>query len=183
MKICVYGAASHRIDGAYLSAAEDLGRALAKRGFTLVFGGGETGVMGATARGAASVGGEIIGVAPKFFDQEGVLYQSCTQFHFTETMRQRKELMESLSDAFVMAPGGIGTLEEFFEILTLRQLGRHDKPIFILNTRGYYNALGQMLEEAVHQGFLDESGLALYRMVEDAEELAEELTHILHTRE
>ncbi len=179
MKVCVYGAASQRIDRAYLQAAQELGRALALRGFALVFGGGETGVMGATARGAASAGGEIIGIAPRFFDQEGVLYQNCTQFHFTDTMRQRKELMESLSDAFVMAPGGIGTLEEFFEILTLRQLGRHDKPIFILNTRGYYNSLGQMLEEAVRQGFLDERGLALYRMVDEAEVLVRELAEQL----
>lgn len=179
MNVCVYGAASQRIDEAYLRAAEELGRALALRGFSLVFGGGATGVMGAAARGAASVGGKIIGVAPRFFNQEGILYQSCTQFHFTDTMRQRKELMESLSDAFVMAPGGIGTLEEFFEILTLRQLGRHTKPIFILNTRGYYNSLGQMLEEAVHQGFLDQSGLGLYHMVDKASTLVQELEEAL----
>ena len=183
MNVCVYGAASPRIDRVYLQAAEELGRELALQGCTLVFGGGQTGVMGAAARGAASAGGKIIGVAPRFFDQEGVLYRNCTQFHFTDTMRQRKELMESLSDAFAMAPGGIGTLEEFFEILTLRQLGRHNKPILILNTRGYYNSLGQMLEEAVRQGFLEEKGMELFRMVESPRTLVESLKEIENVME
>lgn len=173
MNVCVYGAASDSIAPVYLNGAERLGNALAARGFTLVFGGGATGVMGACARGAAAAGGEILGVAPRFFDEEGVLYQNCTQFCFTDTMRQRKELMESLSDAFIMAPGGIGTLEEFFEILTLRQLGRHGKPIFILNTWGYYDSLQAMLEQMVREGFLGRSGLSLYQMANQPEELVE----------
>ncbi len=171
MNVCVYGAASQQIAEEYLQAAFDLGEALGKNNCTLVFGGGATGVMGACARGMTAASGKIIGVAPKFFDQEGVLYQACTEFRFTETMRQRKEIMENLSDAFVMAPGGIGTLEEFFEILTLRQLGRHNKPIYILNTKGYYDNLEALLKTAVAQGFLDESGLGLFRMCNDPEEL------------
>ena len=171
MNVCVYGAASQQIAIEYLDAAQALGKALAEAGFGLVFGGGDTGVMGACARGASAAGGTVIGVAPRFFDREGVLYQSCTQLHFTDTMRQRKERMEQLSDAFVMAPGGIGTLEEFFEVFTLRQLERHEKPILILNTRGYYNALEAMLETAVGEGFLDRSCLGLYRMFRDPREL------------
>lgn len=117
MNICVYGAASQQIHTDFLQGAHQLGHCLAKAGFGLVFGGGNTGVMGACARGAAQAGGQILGVAPSFFNQEGVLYPSCTTLHLTDTMRQRKEMMEHLSHGFVMAPGGIGTLEEFFEIL------------------------------------------------------------------
>ena len=154
MQICVYGASSNDINPIYLQAGSELGCAMAKRGHGLVFGGGETGLMGAVARGMHSFGGYMLGVAPKFFDIEGVLYQQCTEFIFTETMRERKSIMEERADAFVMTPGGIGTFEEFFEILTLRQLGRHNKPIAILNTAGYYEPLIQMLEQAIEQGFM-----------------------------
>lgn len=171
MNICVYGAASQQIHTEFLQAAEDLGRALAKGGYGLVFGGGDTGVMGACARGAQSAGGYILGIAPRFFDTEGVLYPSCTEFKFTETMRQRKELMEQSADAFVMAPGGIGTLEEFFEILTLKQLGRHNKPIFILNIRGYFDNLAALLENSVKEGFLEKKGLSLYKICRTPAEL------------
>lgn len=171
MNVCVYGAASQQIGTEYLQAAYTLGKTLGSKHCTLIFGGGDTGVMGACARGMTAAQGNIIGVAPTFFNQEGVLYPHCTELRFTETMRQRKELMENLSDAFIMAPGGIGTMEEFFEILTLRQLGRHNKPIFILNTQGYYNSLAALLETAVAQGFLEQRGLELFKMYHDPEEL------------
>lgn len=161
MRLCVYGAASSAIHPEFLAGAEALGRALAQASIGLVFGGGDTGVMGACARGCASLGGEIIGVAPRFFDRPGVLYQSCTQLHFTETMRERKALMEELSDGFIVAPGGIGTFEEFFEIFTLRQLGRHQKPIWILNLRDYYTPLLELLRRGVAEGFLEQATLDL----------------------
>lgn len=171
MRVCVYGAASQQIHRVYLEAAFSLGKSLGESGCTLVFGAGDTGVMGACARGAKEAGGEIIGIAPRFFDQPGVLYPHCTELIFTDTMRARKEKMEALSHCFVMAPGGIGTLEEFFEILTLRQLGRHQKPIFILNTRGYYRSLYAMLRDAVEQGFLGQDGLELFQIFDSPEEL------------
>lgn len=154
MQICVYGASSNEIDPAYLKAGEQLGKAMAVRGHGLVFGGGQKGLMGAVARGMTAGGGFIVGVAPSFFDVEGVLYQQCTEFVFTETMRERKAIMEERANAFIMTPGGIGTFEEFFEILTLRQLGRHRKPIAVLNTNDYYGPLRQMLEQAIGQGFM-----------------------------
>lgn len=170
MNICVYGAASQQIHTDFLQGAQQLGNCLAKAGFGLVFGGGNTGVMGACARGAALAGGEILGIAPSFFDQEGVLFPHCTQLHLTDTMRQRKEQMETLSQGFVMAPGGIGTLEEFFEILTLKQLGRHQKPIAVLNIRGYFDALEELLEGAVGEGFLEKEVLSMYRLFREPEE-------------
>lgn len=173
MRICVFGAASSSIHPDYLAGAEELGRALAKNGIGLVFGGGATGVMGACARGCASLSGEIIGVAPEFFRQPGVLFDRCTEMIYTETMRQRKEKMEALSDGFLMAPGGIGTLEEFFEILTLRQLGRHKKPIGILNLRGYFDPLLAMLDQAVEQGFLEAETTRLCPVLTDPSRIVE----------
>ena len=134
MVICVYGASSDTIHPDFLKAGEALGSAMARRGHSLVFGGGGHGLMGAVARGVASSGGSITGVAPRFFNVDGVLFDGCTEFVYTDTMRERKAIMEERADAFLMTPGGIGTFEEFFEILTLRQLGRHNKPISVLNT-------------------------------------------------
>ena len=162
MNICVYGASSNKIDKKYIAAGEELGRLLAAAGHTLVFGGGDNGLMGAAARGVAEKGGKIIGVAPHFFKTDGILFPHCTELIRTETMRERKEKMEQLSDAFIMAPGGIGTFEEFFEILTLRQLGRHNKPIGILNVRGYYDPMQAMMDRAIAEGFLSKTCLQLY---------------------
>ena len=175
MQICVYGASSDNIDPAYLQAGEALGLEMAKRGHGLVFGGGQTGLMGAVARGMTQGGGQITGVAPRFFDVEGVLYQQCTEFIYTETMRERKSIMENRADAFIMTPGGIGTFEEFYEILTLRQLGRHNKPIAILNTKDYYAPLMQMQDRAVEQGFLKPECQGLCAWFETPERLLDYL--------
>ena len=171
MRICVYRASSNEIDPAYLQAGEQLGYEMAQRGHTLVFGGGNQGMMGAVARGMTRGSGEIIGVAPRFFDIEGVLYQQCTQFIYTETMRERKAIMEEKAEAFIMTPGGIGTFEEFYEILTLRQLGRHNKPIAVLNTRDYYGPLLQMQERAIEQQFMKPACRNLFAMFEDPTQL------------
>lgn len=162
MNICVYGASSNDIPAGYIAAVEELGREMARRGHGLVFGGGAQGLMGAAVRGVTESGGHSVGVAPSFFQVDGVLFDGCTEFIYTETMRQRKQIMEDRSDAFLMTPGGIGTFEEFFEILTLKQLGRHNKPIAILNLDGYYDAIEQMLHTAVEQGFMKEACLQLY---------------------
>jgi len=119
MNICLYGASSPALDRAYFDAAEEFGRLLAKNGHTLVYGGGAQGVMGAAARGAADAGGKITGIAPNFLNVDGILFDRCTEFILTDTMAERKAAMIAHADAFVMAPGGFGTLEEFFEVLTL----------------------------------------------------------------
>ncbi len=155
MNICVYGAASNKVPQEFINKTEELGNLMASRGHTVVFGGGANGMMGAVARGAASGGGNILGIVPKFFNADGVLFKGCSELIFTDTMRQRKQLMEERSDGFIVAPGGIGTFDEFFEILTLRSLGRHSKPIAIFNVNGYYNALEQMLDNAIDGGFME----------------------------
>jgi uncharacterized protein (TIGR00730 family) len=171
VKICVYGASSNAIDSAYLAAGEQLGRELAKRGHGLVFGGGADGMMGALARGVHACGGEIIGVAPSFFNVDGILFEHCTEMIYTKTMRERKQIMEDAADAFVMTAGGIGTFEEFFEILTLRQLGQHQKPIAVLNTKGYYDPMEAMLRQAVEQKFMKQACMELYGFFHDADAL------------
>ena len=161
MKICVFGASSRELRQEYYDAAFELGAEMARRGHELVFGGGTSGLMGAAARGMSSVGGRgIIGVAPRFFDEPGILYEGCTEMIFTETMSERKKAMEDMSEAFVTLPGGIGTFEEFFEALTLKQLGRHAKAMAVLNTLGYYDSMESMLQKAVDERFFPEDGHA-----------------------
>lgn len=171
MKICVFGASSRDLEQGYFDEAFALGAELARRGHTIVFGGGASGLMGATARGAKSRGGRLIGIAPKFFDEPGILDKDCDEMIFTETMSERKKAMEDMSEAFITLPGGIGTFEEFFEALTLKQLGRHAKAMAVLNTLGYYDALEAMVQRAVDERFLTADGKDLYAMFIDVGEL------------
>lgn len=170
MNICVYGASSNIIDETYIKDGEKLGREMVKRGHSLVFGGGANGLMGAVARGVHSQGGYILGVAPKFFNVDGVLFEHCNELLRPDTMRERKQIMEDNADAFIVTPGGIGTFEEFFEILTLKQLERHNKPIAILNTNGYYDKMAEFMENSIKGNFLREECKLLYEFVETAEE-------------
>lgn len=171
MNICVYGASSTTINERYITKTEELGREMAKRGHGLVFGAGANGLMGAVARGVNSVGENIVGVVPSFFNVDGIIFEHCSELIRTETMRQRKQIMEDRSDAFIVTPGGIGTFEEFFEILTLKQLGRHKKPIAIFNIDGYYDSMENMIENAVAGNFLTEESKSLYRSFDGTEEL------------
>jgi len=171
MNICVYGASSNKINDIYLEKTEELGRKIAQRGHGLVFGGGNGGVMGASARGAYSAGGEIIGVAPTFFKVDGVLFKDCTEFVFTETMRDRKEILENRSEAYIVAPGGIGTFDEFFEIYTLKQLGRHAKALVIYNVDGYYDDMISMLHKTAREEFMTEMSLELFKVFDDIDEM------------
>lgn len=171
MNICVYGAASNEVADDIILKTELLGAEMAKRKHTLIFGGGASGMMGAVARGVKSQKGEIIGVAPEFFNSDGVLFEGCTDFYFTEDMRSRKALLEQKSDAFVVTPGGIGTFDEFFEILTLRTLGRHTKPIAVYNINGYYNTLKELLNTAVKGNFMKQSVLELIEFFDQPEPL------------
>ena len=171
MKICVYGAASCELDKSYIEAGVALGKEMGKRGHSLVFGGGATGLMGAVARGIETENAEIIGVAPSFFNVDGILFENCSEMILTETMRERKQIMEDKSDAFIVTVGGIGTFEEFFEILTLRSLDRHKKPIAILNTNGYYDHLVQFLQNGVNENFLKKENLDLFFVSDNEKEI------------
>ena len=171
MNICIYGASSDEIDKSYIEAVEFLGEKLAKRGHNLVYGGGAAGLMGAAARGFLKGKGEIIGVAPSFFKVDGVLYQNCTELIYTDTMRQRKALMEEKSDAFIAVPGGIGTFDELFEILSLKQLGRHNKPVTAFNVNGYFDSFKCMLDTAVREKFMTEKSGQLAHIFDSTDDL------------
>ena len=173
MNICVYGAASNIIDSSFVKAGEEVGEIMAKRGHKLVFGGGANGMMGAAARGMTANGGYIIGIVPKFLNADGVIYDKCDELHFTDDMRSRKLLLEDMSDAFLITAGGLGTFDELFEILTLKQLGRDKKAIAILNTIGYYDDIINMLNHCVKEKFMFEKSLELIKVFDDATEAIE----------
>ena len=177
MRLCIFGAASNDIDQGYIDATFDFAKKLAERGHSLVFGAGKEGLMGAAARGFTAGGAEIIGVIPHFFDEFDVevKYKKCTRLIMTNTMHERKAKMEDLADAFVIIPGGVGTFEEFFEVITLKQLGRHKKPIAIYNMNGYYDNLEALLDTAIEQGFFNEACRDIYKFTSDEEELIDYL--------
>ena len=173
MNICVFGAASKTIDEKYITAVEEMGEFLAKKGHNLVFGSGKTGSMGAAARGFKRGGGKIHGVIPNFFkeDLSDFVNWNCDEMTYTETMRERKAVMEELADAFIITPGGAGTYEEFFEILTLKQLGRHRKPIAFYNVGGYYDKLDSLIEFTINESFMRDTCRVLYKYFTDLDEM------------
>ena len=171
MNICVYGASSNSIDKSYIEKGEELGKLIAKNGDTVVYGGGAGGMMGAVARGARSENGDVIGVSPSFFKVDGSLYDNCTEFIYTDTMRQRKEILENRSEGFIVTPGGVGTMDEFFEIFTLRQLDKHHKPIAIFNINGFYDQLIAMLEHTITEKFMSPKNRKLWFESSDPQEI------------
>lgn len=173
MVICVYGAASSTIDESFIKATEELGVRMAKRGHDLVFGAGGSGLMGAIAKGVSDGGGRVKGVIPTFFTDANVevVSKQCDEVVYTATMRERKQEMEDSADAFIMVPGGIGTFEEFFEILTSKQLLQHNKPIAVFNINGYFDELQHMMKVAVEKEFIKEGVLTLYTFFDDIDEM------------
>ncbi len=172
MKICIFGAASAHIDNVYIKAVEALGEKLAKRGHSLVFGAGATGLMGAAARGVKRGGGYVHGVIPHFFREEQVeaIFEHCDKVTYTENMSERKRVMEDEAEAFIIAPGGIGTFEEFFEVLTLKQLGRHSKPIVIFNIENYYDDLEKFMQTVAERKFITFKCYEMYSYSADADQ-------------
>ncbi len=177
MKICVFGAASAHIDDKYIKAVEELGERLAARGHSLIFGAGGSGLMGAAARGVKRGGGYIHGVVPRFFRERELelLYDGCDKITVTDTMRERKRIMEDEADAFIITPGGIGTFEELFEVMTLKQLNRHDKAIAYLDVDGYYAKLEEFMQVAFERKFISANCLNLYKIFTVADELLDYL--------
>ena len=173
MNVCIYGAASPAIDEIYMREAEKLGYMLALRGHSLIFGGGNEGSMGAAARGFTRGGGRITGIAPRFFDKPGVLYEKCTDFIYPDDMRQRKTMLEEMSEATIVTPGGIGTYEEFMEILTLKSLGRIDRPIVLFNINGYYDPMVKLLNHTADNSFMPHENMDLLLVTDDAERVVD----------
>lgn len=154
MNICLYGSGSRKIDSIYTKAAYELGCEMAMRGHTLVFGGGDTGMMGACARGVHDNGGKSIGIAPEWIGNFEPLCEGCSEFIHVETMDERKNEFLKNSDAFIITPGGIGTLDEFFEIITLKKLKQHNKKIIVFNVNHFFDKMFEMIDEMSEKGFL-----------------------------
>ena len=173
--ICVYCGSSDRIKEAYLIAARQLGAALARRGAQLVYGAGSTGLMGAVANGALENGGQVIGVIPELFVTPQLAHFDLTRMEIVPDMHVRKARMAELADAFIALPGGFGTLEEVFEIITWAQIGIHDKPIGLLNTKDYFSPLLAFIEHANDEGFIYTEHQALFTTAQEPDLLLDSL--------
>ena len=171
LRVCVYCASSQQCDAVYLDAAERLGRHLARHQATLVYGGGGTGAMGRLAEGALSAGGTAIGVIPRFMMELEWGHKQLTEMCIVEDMRERKHRMLEGADAVVALPGGCGTLEELFEALTLKRLGKYIGPIILVNTRGFYNGIVAALEHCIAERFMDARHREMWTLVSEPEEV------------
>ena len=177
--VCVYCGSRPGSDPAYMADAERLGAQLARENWRLVYGAGDVGLMGAVARSAQAAGGETFGVIPQHLVQWEVGKTDLTSYVVTETMHERKKVMFMNCDAVVVLPGGAGSLDELFEVMTWRQLGLHEKPIFLVNTNGYWDPLIALLRHVTDQDFADESLHGYYQTVPDAEHCTKALRHAL----
>ncbi len=173
MRICCYGASSAYLDRIYLDSAFETGAKLAKKGVGVIYGAGKYGVMGAVGNGVISENGELIGIVPEFFETDGVVFEGCTRLIYTETMRERKQMMAEMADGFITLPGGIGTFEEFFETLTAKQLGFNTRPLVLLNINGIYDHLIELMDQIVAEGFLKEEGKALFYVTDSVDDAIE----------
>ena len=151
--LCVYCGSSSRVPQGHKAAATKFGAIMAKHGVRLVYGGGRVGLMGMLADAVMSAGGEVVGVIPRFLDEHEVGHTGVTRLEITDSMHERKQLMAELSDGFVVLPGGLGTLEETFEIVTWKQLRLHDKPIVIVNVDDYWRPLRELIGHVVDTGY------------------------------
>jgi uncharacterized protein (TIGR00730 family) len=179
-RICVFCGSSVGANPNYLAEAKSLEQQIANGGWGLVYGGTSIGVMGATADAAISGGAEVIGVLPQALQSREIAHRGLTKLHLVESMHERKALMASLSEAFVVLPGGDGTLDEFFEIVTWAQLNIHSKPCVLINTDDYYDLLLRFLDHAVREEFVQSANL---RLVQVASNSAEDLQLIEEQRD
>jgi uncharacterized protein (TIGR00730 family) len=167
--ITVYCSSSSAIATPYLRAGAELGAAIARAGWTLVYGGNRIGLMGVVADAARAAGGHVVGITPQLMLDHGIGDDRCDELVVTSGMRERKALLEQRGDAFVALPGGLGTFEELFEVLVGRLLGYHDKPIVLLNIAGYYDRLVAAIEHGVAEGFIKAKSRGAWRVAADVE--------------
>lgn len=179
VSLCVFCGSRHGAAPAYAASARAVGLGLARRGWRLVYGGGNVGLMGELADAAGQAGAHVTGVIPESLMQREVGHRGLDELHVVPTMHARKQLMAERADAFVALPGGLGTFEELFEVWTWRQLGYHDRPIALLNADGYYDALLHFLDSTVHQQFVTEAQRQMLIVERDPEALLEHIARAL----
>ena len=179
--LCVYCGSRTGNSPEFADLARQVGRWIGEHGGQLVYGGGRSGLMGILADAALEAGARVIGVIPKALVEKEYAHTGCTELHVVETMHERKRIMAEHADAFLALPGGIGTLEEFFEVWTWRQLGYHDKPVGLLNLNGFYDGLLGFLQSAVGSGFMNDWQMGLIRTGSDAPLLMQALVQAAGT--
>lgn len=170
--VCVYCGSSNVADN-YKQAATTLGTSIANEGWGVVYGGGRVGLMGLVADSALKAGGKVFGIIPEHIQEKEVQHEDLTELHVVDTMHVRKQMMVDRSQAFVILPGGLGTLDELFELLTWKQLGLHDKPIVVVNMDGYWDDMLKAVHHIADQGFMRENDLNLFVEVSSVEEVPE----------
>jgi uncharacterized protein (TIGR00730 family) len=173
--VCVFCGSSDKVAPAYLKSADAMGRAIARRGITLVYGGGGTGLMGAVADGALAEGGRVLGILPRLFDSPVLRHGRLSELRLVDSMHERKAMMVEESHGFIALPGGFGTLEELFEVLTWAQIGLHHRPVGLLNADGYFDSLLQWMERAAAEGFIYPEHRGLYVWATEPEGLLDGL--------
>ncbi len=175
--ITVYCSSSRKLDGVYYQAGRELGQAIARKQWHLVYGGNPIGLMGEVAAAARSAGGRVTGITPQQMMDEGIGDQNADELIVTPDMASRKLLLQQRGDAFIAAPGGLGTFEEIFETISSRSLGSHDKPIVILNLCNYYQPMLAMLEQAVEQGFIRQRARRLWQVANSVDDAVACIAH------
>ncbi len=170
-RLCVFCGSKHGTSPVYAAAARQVGEILVRRGVGLVYGGGHVGLMGVVADTVLKGGGEVIGVIPRSMVDDELAHGGLTELHVVSTMHERKALMAEKASAFLALPGGLGTAEEFFEIVTWRQLKLHKKPVGLLNVNGYFDPLLAWIERAFTDGFVSPKHRGVVQVLADAEEL------------
>lgn len=173
--VCVFCGAKSGKRPEYAAVAEELGTTLAQSGVSLIFGGGQVGMMGHVANAALAAGGEVIGVIPQSLATVELLHTRATKMHVVAGMHERKALMDQLADAVIALPGGYGTLDELFESLTWSQLGIHRKPVGLLNTRGFFNPLVAMIDHSIAEGFITPGHRDLFLVADSVPQLLADL--------
>ena len=165
--ICVFCASSTSVDNTYKKIAKELGREIGKKGVNLVYGGANIGLMGCVARGVHEEKGNVIGILPEFFRSKDIEYLDADELIITKDMRERKAKMDERSDAFIVLPGGVGTLEEAMEILSMRQLKLTNKPLVFINSQGFYDNLNQTFDVMIKQKFVQKNLRNMFAMTPD----------------
>jgi len=169
--LCVYCGSSNFVDKAYLDVGRHVGNVLAEKGIILIYGGSKTGIMGAVADGVLEKKGKVIGVNVKLMDTSELTHHGLTEMIITDTIQERKSKMFTLSDGFIALPGGFGTFDELFETITWAQIGEHEKPIGILNTKNYYDPMLKMFMHAGEEGFIFKEHIEMLCVAEEIEPL------------
>ena len=182
-KVCVFTGAASGSNTLYRDAAYQMGQMLASRELGLVYGGGKLGLMGAVADGVLAAKGRVTGIIPKFLDNVEVGHQGVTDLHIIDSMHERKAMMYDAADAFIILPGGLGTLDETMEIITWRQLGLHQKPIIIVNLNGYWDSMLTMFQNIIDQGFMHHGHTGHFDHVDNLDSLMDKLDLIFQCEE